>query len=131
MTRIYHWFFYVKDGSRPCQALTSVLCLHYRSETVHCSTKDVYTSEITFLALHPCIYMSSFLSILLGFKLFLWRSMCLNGFLSFCLGVYVSVWIYVSPSIYLSWFLSICLKCKFSIIIGELIVMNKRTRILN
>ena len=38
----------------PCQALTSVLCLHYRPETVHCSTKDVYTSEITFLALHPC-----------------------------------------------------------------------------
>ena len=37
----------------PCQASTSVLCLHYRSETVHCSTKDAYTSEITFLALHP------------------------------------------------------------------------------
>ena len=37
----------------PCQALTSVLCLHYRPGTVHCSTKDVYTSEITFLALHP------------------------------------------------------------------------------
>ena len=36
-----------------CQAFTSVLCLHYRPETVHCSTKDVYTSEITFLALHP------------------------------------------------------------------------------
>ena len=35
----------------PCQA--SVLCLHYRPETVHCSTKDAYTSEITFLALHP------------------------------------------------------------------------------
>ena len=38
----------------PCQAVTSVLCLHYRAETVHCSTTDVYTSEITFLALHPC-----------------------------------------------------------------------------
>jgi len=37
----------------PCQALTSVLCLHYRPETVHCSAKDVYISEITFLALHP------------------------------------------------------------------------------
>ena len=24
-----------------------------RPETVHCSTEDVYTSEITFLALHP------------------------------------------------------------------------------
>ena len=29
------------------------LVLHYRSETVHCSTKDAYTSEITFLALQP------------------------------------------------------------------------------
>ena len=41
----------------PCQASTSVLCLHYRpesQETVHCSTKDAYTAEITFLALHPC-----------------------------------------------------------------------------
>ena len=37
----------------PCQALTSVLCLHYCPERVHCSTKDVYTYEITFLALHP------------------------------------------------------------------------------
>jgi len=35
------------------KASTSVLCLHYRPEAVHCSTKDVYTSEITFLALHP------------------------------------------------------------------------------
>ena len=41
----------------PCQASTSVLCLHYRPETVHCSTKDAYTSEITFLALHPCLYV--------------------------------------------------------------------------
>ena len=36
----------------PCQAVTSVL-LHYRPETVHCSTKDANTSEITFLALKP------------------------------------------------------------------------------
>ena len=35
----------------PFQASTSVLYLHYRPETVNCSTKDVYTSEITFLAL--------------------------------------------------------------------------------
>ena len=40
----------------PCQALTSVLCLHYRPETVHWSTKDAYTSEITFLALQPWVY---------------------------------------------------------------------------
>ena len=38
----------------PCQVLTFVLCLHYRPETVHCSTEDVCTSEITFLALNPC-----------------------------------------------------------------------------
>ena len=43
----------------PCQALPSVLCLHYRPETVHCSTKDVYTSEITFLALHPWLSVTS------------------------------------------------------------------------
>ena len=40
----------------PCQASTSVLCLHYRPETVHCSTKDAYTSEITFLALQPWLF---------------------------------------------------------------------------
>ena len=37
----------------PCQAVTSVLCLLFRPKTVHCSTKDAYTSEITFLALVP------------------------------------------------------------------------------
>ena len=42
----------------PCQAVTSILCLHYRPETVHCSTKDAYTYEITFLALHPCLLLS-------------------------------------------------------------------------
>ena len=35
-----------------CQTVPSVLCIHYRPETVHCSTKDAYTSEITFFALH-------------------------------------------------------------------------------
>ena len=33
---------------------TSVLCLLFRPKTVHCSTKNAYTSEITFLALVPC-----------------------------------------------------------------------------
>ena len=28
----------------PCQAVTSVLCLFYHPETVHCSTKNAYTS---------------------------------------------------------------------------------------
>ena len=34
----------MKDGSH-LQAVTSVLCLLYRPETVHCSTKDAYISE--------------------------------------------------------------------------------------
>ena len=33
--------------------MTSVLSLHYLPETVHCSTKDAYTSEITFISLKP------------------------------------------------------------------------------
>ena len=33
----------------PCQAVTSILCLLFRLKTVHCSTKNMYTSEITFL----------------------------------------------------------------------------------
>ena len=53
MTRIFHLF--LCERWIPCQAVTSVLCLHCRPETQHCSTKDAYTSEITFLALHPCI----------------------------------------------------------------------------
>ena len=36
----------------PCEASTSVLCLHYRPRQ-YCSTKNAYTSEITFLALQP------------------------------------------------------------------------------
>ena len=45
----------------PCQASTSVMCLHYRPVTAHCSTKDVYTSEITFLAiLASCHIMFSY-----------------------------------------------------------------------
>ena len=49
MTRIFHWFFMWKMDP------ISGLCLHYRPETIHCSTKDVYTSEKTFLALHPWV----------------------------------------------------------------------------
>jgi len=51
MTKIFHWF--LCERWIPCQASTSVLCLHYRPKTVHSSTKDAYTSEITFLALRP------------------------------------------------------------------------------
>jgi len=50
MARIFHWFFYAKDGShvrlrRPPRV----------SERVHFRTKDVYTSVITFLALWTCL----------------------------------------------------------------------------
>ena len=57
------WLIFLCERWIPCQALTSVLCLHYRPETVHCSTKDVYTSKITFLALHPCNRWSFFRSV--------------------------------------------------------------------
>ena len=33
----------------------SILCLLFHPKTVHCSTKNVYTSEITFLALVPWV----------------------------------------------------------------------------
>ena len=39
----------------PCQAVTSAFCLLYSPETVHCSTKEAYNSEITFLTLHPWV----------------------------------------------------------------------------
>ena len=45
----------------PCQASTSVLCLNYHPVTVHCSTKDAYTSEITFLALNPWHWLKYFI----------------------------------------------------------------------
>ena len=38
MTRILHWFFLCERWIS-CQVVTSLLCLHYRPETVHCSTK--------------------------------------------------------------------------------------------
>ena len=66
MTRIFHWFFMWKvDPVSSCDtAVKSVLRLHYRPETVHCSTKDVYTSEITFLALLPCCGLALILDLL-------------------------------------------------------------------
>ena len=51
MTRIFHRLFLWKWI--PCQAVTFVLCFLFRPKTVHCSTKNTYTSEITFLALVP------------------------------------------------------------------------------
>ena len=52
MTRIFHWLLMWKMDPI-CQTSTSILCLYYRPVTVHCSTKDVYTYEITLLALNP------------------------------------------------------------------------------
>ena len=45
----------MKDGShvRLWHGCDICIVLHYRPETVHCSTKDAYTSVITFLAWHP------------------------------------------------------------------------------
>ena len=60
----------------PCQALTSVLCLHYHPETVHCITKDVHTSEITFFALHPWFILGiscKFISLLKGVTGNVWK----------------------------------------------------------
>ena len=37
----------------------------FRPKTVHCSTKNAYTSEITFLALHPCSEQSLSIVLLL------------------------------------------------------------------
>ena len=51
MTRIVHRLFLWKWIL--CQAVTSVLCLLFHPKTVHWSTKNVYTSEITFLVLVP------------------------------------------------------------------------------
>ena len=59
MTRIFHWF--LCERWIPWQAVTFILCLRYRPETVHCSTKDANISEITLLALHPCSYLSFYL----------------------------------------------------------------------
>ena len=67
MTRLFHRLFLWKWIS--CQALTSVLCLLFRPKTVHCSTKNAYTSEITFLALVPWDFLFKICSIVWPFKL--------------------------------------------------------------
>jgi len=40
------------------------LCLLFRPKTVHCSTKNAYTSEITFLALVPCLLQGFWFALL-------------------------------------------------------------------
>ena len=59
MTRIYLIDFLCERWI-PFQASTSVLCLHYRPETVNCSTKDVYASEKTFLPLQSLVRSRDF-----------------------------------------------------------------------
>ena len=65
MTRIFHWSFVWKWI--PCQASTSVLCLLFRPKTVHCSAKNSYTSEISFLALvhwsYKCLCLNCLMSV--------------------------------------------------------------------
>ena len=51
MARIFHRLFLWK--LIPSQAVTSVLGLLLCTKTVHCRTKNAYTSEIIFLALVP------------------------------------------------------------------------------
>ena len=72
MARIFHRLFLWKWI--PCQALTSILCLLFRPKTVHCSTKNAYTSEITFLALHPwldqCYYFTKESTWFYGFSIY-------------------------------------------------------------
>ncbi len=48
----------------PCQSSTSVLCLLFRPKTVHCSSKNAYSSEITFLALVPWCNLSPVIPVL-------------------------------------------------------------------
>ena len=43
----------------PCQAVTSVLCLHLHYITVHCSTKNGFTYEITIFTLQFFAYKSA------------------------------------------------------------------------
>jgi len=62
MTRIFHWIMCKMDPKSGFDIRQ--LCLHYRPVTVHCSTKDEYTSEITFLALVPWVKASSNLKLL-------------------------------------------------------------------
>ena len=65
MNRIFHRLFVWKWI--PCQASTTVLCLLFRPKTVHCSAKNSYTSEISFLALVPwsykCLCLNSLMSV--------------------------------------------------------------------
>ena len=55
MTRIIHWFFNWKmDPMSGCD-MAADICLVFTLPPRDCSTKDAYTSEITFLALLPCM----------------------------------------------------------------------------
>ena len=91
MTRIFRRLFLWKWI--PCQAVTSVLCLLFRPKTVHFSKKNVYTSEITFLALVPWAQVSKFLwhfSLNVRFCVYLLPSLSFH-YASLCLFLYWAV----------------------------------------
>ena len=91
MTRIFRRLFLWKWI--PCQAGTSVLCLLFRPKTVHFSKKNVYTSEITFLALVPWAQVSKFLwhfSLNVRFCVYLLPSLSFH-YASLCLFLYWAV----------------------------------------
>ena len=48
---------YVKDGSHVRLRHPSSVYITAKRQYTACSTKDAYTSEITFLALNPCKYL--------------------------------------------------------------------------
>ena len=73
----------------PYQAVTFVLCLHYHPETVHCSIKDANTSEITFFALVPCIYLTFTIIITVSCKL-IFAHKCFN----ICIIQYTCIYLY-------------------------------------
>ena len=51
MTRIFYRLFFFENGFH--SGCAAGLRLLFRPKTVHYSTKNVYTSEMTFLALEP------------------------------------------------------------------------------
>ena len=74
MTRIYHRLFLWKWI--PCQFVTSILCLLFCLKTVHCSTKNAFTSEITFLALVPWSRYKIFYSKVYGYITLIYFILC-------------------------------------------------------
>ena len=78
MTRIFHWFFYVKDGSQ-CQASTSVLCL-ITAQRQYTAVQKMRT-PLKYLSLHNNLILTGFkctaaqmkLQVILETKCFPWN----------------------------------------------------------